>query len=139
MRVKTFIAVGAVVAIVGGVFAYMEYNRKPAGADDATPKHTVTAEQLFTEFQQDEAAAQAKYVGQQEQVIQVNGTIREIGEAGNGATNIILETGDPMAGIVCEFKSNVPSTWKAGDQVGVKGFCQGMLMDVVLQRCVAAQ
>ncbi len=127
------------VAIVGGVFAYMEYNRKPAGADSATVEHTVTAEQLYSDFQQDEAAAGAKYVGEKEQVIQVNGTIRDIADAGNGITNVTLETGDPLAGVVCEFKEKVPATWKAGDQVAVKGFCQGMLMDVVLQRCVAAQ
>lgn len=140
MRTGTIIAIAATVAVVGGVFGVMEFNRSPAGADAKEVVHTVSAEHLFAEFQHDEAAATTKYVGTTEQVIEVTGEIRDIDHSSGTGSTVILETGDPLAGIVCEFsKEDLPSDWKAGDQVTVKGFCKGMLMDVLLQRCVAVQ
>lgn len=140
MRAGTIIAIAATVAIVGGVFGVMEYNRSPAGADAKEVVHAATAEQLFADFQHDEAAATSKYVGTSEQVIEVTGEIRDIDPASATGSTVILETGDPLAGIVCEFsKEDLPSEWKTGDQVTIKGFCKGMLMDVLLQRCVAVQ
>ena len=134
------IAVGATVVVIGGIFALKEYNRKPAGANDGNVEHQVSAQSLFQDFQTDEQAATAKYVGESEQVIEVSGTIREIDPTGEGIQNVILETGDPMAGVVCEFDEKIlPATWEAGDDVTVRGFCKGMLMDVLLQRCVAAE
>jgi hypothetical protein len=55
-----------------------------------------------------------------------------------GRTEVILETGDPLAGIVCSFESAAPPAIVVGDTVRVKGVCTGMLMDVVLVRCTLA-
>ncbi|MBK7298775.1 MAG: hypothetical protein IPI91_20055 [Flavobacteriales bacterium] len=50
-----------------------------------------------------------------------------------------LETGDALAGVVCEFEKNdMPNEWKAGDQASIKGICTGMLLDIVLIRCKAS-
>ena len=140
MRTGTIIAIGAAVAVIGAAVGLSEYNRAPAGADSATPVHSISAEHLFLKFQQDENAANATFVGTTEQVIEVSGTIREITSGDGDLRNVVLETGDPLAGIVCEFKAaDLPSEWKIGDEVKVKGFCKGMLMDVLLQRSVAAK
>jgi hypothetical protein len=140
MRIGTIIAVAATVAVVGGFFALKEYNRTPAGADTKKVTHSVTAGQLMAEFQEDETSADLKYVGTQEQVIEVHGTIRDIDPNGDHMVNVILDTGDPLAGVVCEFNTkDLPSDWQEGDEVAVLGFCKGMLMDVLLQRCVAAR
>lgn len=139
MRTGSIIAIGAVVAVIGVAIGLSEYNRAPAGAASAVPVHVISAEHLLLQFQQDESAATGIFVGQTEQVIQVNGTIREISAGDGDLRNVILGTGDPLAGVVCEFKAaDLPAEWKAGDEVEVKGFCKGMLMDVLLQRCVAA-
>jgi hypothetical protein len=143
MRPKTFLAVGATVALVAGVFAWREYHREAKGAADLQTAHTASASELLQAFMADEAAATARFVGTSEQAIVVEGVIRAADANGPG-WNVVLETGDDMAGVVCEFAA-LPEGWKAGDAVKVKGICQGytgegMLPgDVVLQRCAAAE
>lgn len=140
MRPKTMIAVAATIAIVGGgMFAWNEYNRGVGSADSMPVKESVSAADLFLAFNTDEQAATAKFVGVNEQVVQVSGTIRSLEPASTDKVNVTLETGDAMAGVVCEFnKADVPVEWKAGDQVSVKGICTGMLLDIVFIRCKAS-
>lgn len=103
-------------------------------------KETVTAKDLLAAFEADEAAATARYVGTTEQVIQVTGAIRSIDPSGPELTNVVLETGNELAGVVCEFKpAEVPKQWKTRDAVQLKGVCTGMLLDVLLVRCVAVE
>lgn len=134
------IAVAATVLVVGGAFAWRAYDRGVADAGSMPVKEKVTAADLLTAFTTDEGAATAKYVGTAEQVTQVSGTIRAIDPAGNGKMNVTLETGDALAGVVCEFnKGAAPSAWKIGDAVAVNGICTGLLLDVVLVRCTAVE
>lgn len=140
MQTRTMIIVGATIAVVAGVFAFMEYNRGVEGADSMDVAATVTAADLLSAFTADEAAATAKFVGTTEQAVQVTGAIRAMEPTGDGKVTVILETGDPLAGITCEFaEADVPATWRSGANVSVKGICTGMLMDVVLVRCVAVE
>ena len=133
------IAVAATVALVGGIFAWREYSRGHQDTSSVTPVHTLSANALLQAFQQDEAAAMATYVGASEQVVQEDGTIAAMENDGTGRVNVVLATDDPMAGVVCEFQEqDVPSNWRAGAEVSIKGICTGMLMDVVLVRCVPA-
>lgn len=136
MRPKTMIFVGLTIATVAGGYALMEYSRGVKGADDLHVVATLEAEQLLAEFTLDETAATAKYVGVTEQAIQVSGTIRTMEPTGDGKVTVVLETGDPLAGVTCEFaEAEVPLTWRSGSRVTVKGICTGLLMDVVLVRC----
>lgn len=144
MRPKIMIAVAAavvlVLAVVGAAFAWKAYDRGPDTGASMPVKETVTAEALLAAFNANEQAATAKYVGIADQVTQVSGTIRAIEPTGDGKMNVTLETGDALAGVVCEFgKADSPTTWKAGDEVAVKGICTGLLLDVILVRCVAVE
>jgi hypothetical protein len=131
------IAVGATVAVIGGIFAWREYQRPHASAHKLEASHVVSATELLADFQQDEEAATAKYVGDHSTPIEVAGTIRLIDTEAPGIINAVLDTGDPMSGVVCEFNENdFPADWRPGMDVRIKGFCSGMLMDVVIQRCV---
>lgn len=132
--------VGLTLAAVAGGYALLEYSRGVKGADDLKVAVTVNAEQLLGEFNADEATAMAKYVGTTEQAVQVTGTIRSMGPTGDGKVTVVLETGDALAGIACEFaEADVPVDWRAGAAVTVKGICTGLLMDVVLVRCSAVE
>lgn len=135
------IAVFATVAIVGGgTYAYLEYGRGVSGAAEMKPVAAVTAGELLSAYTTDEAAADQRFVGSAEQAIQVSGTIRAMEPVGSDKTNVILETGDPMAGVVCEFtNTDLPQDWRSGVEVTVQGICTGMLMDVVLVRCIGVQ
>lgn len=141
MKRKTIIilvllAIGAAI----GLYAWNEYDRPVLGADAMTATETTTAAELLQAFQADENAATQRYVGTSEQALQVGGTIRAIEPATDGKVNVILGTGDALAGVICEFnQADVPAGWRAGTQVEVKGICTGMLLDVVLVRCAAVE
>ncbi|MBX2973520.1 MAG: hypothetical protein KF797_10485 [Flavobacteriales bacterium] len=141
MRPRVMIAVAATIALAGGgTYAYLEYNRGVAGADSMPVKETVTAHQLLADFQADEAAATARYVGAKEQVVQVSGTIRSMEPDGTDKTTVVLEAGDELAGVVCEFANkDLPADLRSGATISVKGICTGLLMDVVLVRCIAVR
>jgi hypothetical protein len=134
------IIVGATIAAVAGGYALKEYNRGVEGAASMEAAATVSAADLLAAFTADEAAATATYVGTAEQAVQVSGTIRAMEPTGDGKVTVILETGDPLAGVTCEFaEADVPGTWRSGADVTVKGICTGILMDVVLVRCAAVE
>ena len=140
MRPKTMIAVAATIALVGGGrYAWSEFNRGLAETDTMPVKESVTADALYQAFSSDEKAATDRFVGHVEQVIQVSGTIRSVDPTSNDRINVTLETGDALAGVVCEFEKNdMPNEWKAGDQASIKGICTGMLLDIVFIRCKAS-
>lgn len=140
MNKRTILLVVLLIAVLGGAYAWKEFNRGAAKADDLPVKETVTAQDLMTAFTTDESAATARFVGTAEQVVQVTGTIRAIDPAGKELTNIVLGTDNELAGVVCEFApADVPADWRSGASVTVKGICTGMLMDVVLVRCTAME
>lgn len=135
MKRIVFLALIALAAI-GAYFGYRMYQQPVATADDRAAEIVVAAEAIFNEFNTDEAAANARYI---DRVVQVTGTVREIGTEGNGPVNVLLETGDALGAVVCEFARDQAPEWEKGQQVTVKGFCAGFNMDVLLQRCAAVE
>lgn len=141
MKRSVMIALAAAALLAGGgTYAYMEYSRGTARADEMPVAQRLSAAELLQAFQNDEQTATKTYVGATEQVVQVSGSIRSMEPVGTDKTNVVLETGDQLAAVVCEFDNkDLPIDWRSGAQVNVKGICTGLLMDVVLVRCVAAQ
>lgn len=135
------IIVGALVVVVSGAtYGIMEWNRVPEGAAAKAEVASLSASDLLQAFINDEAAATARYVGQQEQAIRVTGVVRSIEGGGEGVVNVTLETNDPTAGVICEFAvGDVPADWKPGSPVALKGICTGYLIDVILNRCAAVE
>ncbi len=140
MNMKIILLALGLAVVAGGGYAWSEYNRQKVSSTDAIAKEQVTAEVLLKAFTTDESAANARFVGTTEQVIQVSGTIRSMEPVGNEMTNVVLETGNELAGVVCEFANkDLHPDWRSGAQVKVKGICTGVLMDVVLVRCAAVE
>lgn len=140
MNKRTLGILAFVATLIAAVHGWNEFNRGAADANEIPVKETVSAQELFDAFLLDENAATQRFVGTKEQVVMVTGTIRGIEKAGPSLTNVILATTDDMAAVVCEFDEGaVPGTWKEGMEVSIKGICTGMLLDVILVRCVAAE
>lgn len=147
MRARTWIIIGAVAVAAGMAYGLKEFNRGLAEVEAMDAVESVDASALLAAFVADDQAARAKYVGATEQAIRVLGVISAIEPGTDSApTNVRLDAGDPMASVVCEFAADqLPAEWKVGDQVALKGICQGytgegmMPGDVILQRCVAAE
>ncbi|HLF62269.1 MAG TPA: hypothetical protein VI603_00850 [Saprospiraceae bacterium] len=126
-----------VIAIAGGGIGYYLWNKPPEGVAKKKPDFILTPAELLTDFQNNEEAANAKYLGK---VVQLNGTILEIVPGENMEMQVILETGDLMARVSCVMKEDyntfLERKLKRGDTVTIKGFCTGVIMDVVVDRCV---
>jgi hypothetical protein len=140
MKTRTLIIAAAVIAVLAGAYAWTEYDRGLADAGAMAVAERVTAAELLAAFRADETAATARFVGTTEQAMEVTGPVRAIEPQGAGPVNVLLDTGDDMAAVLCEFApGTVPDQWAPGTSVTVAGICTGMLMDVVLVRCVPVE
>ena len=132
-KVLSIIAVLGLVALLAGVYMY---NKPHKDMDRAKADVSITAPQLFSAFENDEEAANKIYL---DKVIKVQGTIQNVEKDEENQLSLMLSSGNEMFGIRCqmdELSDQSKHQFKAGDTVTLKGICTGMLMDVVLVRCV---
>jgi len=133
MKRKLIIAVSffVVLGLCAGFFLYHKPTEKRVtGKAD----YSVKATQLFTEFSANESAANGKYLNK---VVSVSGVITEISAVDSLGISILLETGNPLFGVSCQFPSGNNGKLPArGSNIKIKGLCTGKLMDVVLVKCV---
>lgn len=125
------VAIGLIAGLIG-VYLYFKPVRSVA---DEKADFSLTAGKFVAEYEKDEKAANAKYLGK---VVEIGGTVSEINTDKNGTININL-AGEEIAGVSCQmFKDQKENTKniKEGDEVNIKGRCTGILMDVVLTDCV---
>lgn len=120
-----------VVALSYGAYMYFKPN---ANMKDLKSDVTFTAQDLFSAFETDEAAANTQYL---DKVIEITGEIKDISTSEEGVTSITLEANNELSGVICQLQKDTEHrTFKTGETVTFKGMCTGMLMDVVLVRCV---
>jgi hypothetical protein len=126
---KKIIALIGIVALIAiGWTAWYAFN-KPHRSLDESQMIRVQADSLFLAFQQDETTANAAYL---DKALEVSGMIAEIKTNQQGQTVLVLDSGDPMGGIVCTLTRPAEGLVKS-QQVIVRGFCSGYLSDVVLR------
>jgi hypothetical protein len=121
------------------IFGIYLYNKPHKNVSASKPEYSMSAAALFNAYEENEAESDAKYGGQ---VIEVRGKVREATQDDEGALNITLDTGNDFFGIICEFQPKSKQRredFQAGQEVVLKGLCTGMMMDVVLVRCVRVQ
>lgn len=141
MKKLFFIIIALVVlfliaALVSGLyFKYMpDKNLNKVKADFVLP-----ANKLFNEFDSNEEQANKKYM---DRIIEVSGNIAEINEDQKGAKVITLKNKDDFSGVLCTLKENETATlsnYKINQPIKIRGVCTGMLMDVVLNKCVVIE
>ncbi len=132
---KIFLAI-LLLTLVGGVVTYVMYNKPHQNISDLKAEITVSSEQLFADFENDESTANKKYL---DKLVQVNGEIMAISKTETGMPQVTLSSDDELSGVICELDelSDHPRVdFEIGEKVSFKGKCSGMLMDVVLVRCV---
>ncbi|RYE00373.1 MAG: hypothetical protein EOP54_00275 [Sphingobacteriales bacterium] len=118
--------------LIGGSVAYYFYNKKPAQVEDIKSE-AITATSLVKAFEENEAAANKKYLNK---VMDVSGTVQEISQNQDGQMVIILASEDnPLAGVQCTMRESIANI-KTGDQLTIKGFCNGFVMTVILSDCI---
>ena len=128
---KITVVILLLITLVGGTIAYRMFTRP--NRDVATEKGIViTAAQLVTEFQENESAANVKYLNKP---IEVSGTVSNVAQNQEGITTVLLSSNDAMTGVFCTLKESNPNI-KTGTQVVIKGICNGMLSDVRLGEAI---
>lgn len=133
---KKILSIGLLLALLGIGAAYFIYNKPFQNMDKAKTDVVIEAAELFSAFDSNEAEANQKYL---DKVVKVSGTVKEVSAGDDGNLSITLESGSEMFGVICQLDnlSEQPKKdFEVGEQVSFKGICTGMLMDVVLVRCV---
>jgi hypothetical protein len=130
--VKKIILVVLVLGLIGvGTGMYFFY-KKPETVDDKKGI-VVAAAALSAAYSTSEKAADSIYLNN---VIEVTGKVGETEQNQDGGTMVILETGDPMAGVQCAMREKGVQVAK-GQEVTIKGFCSGNgITGVSLTDCI---
>ena len=80
-------------------YFYSEYNRKPAAMTELKSVNVFTPEELYSEFKNNEASSNEKYLNKP---IEVIGKAIAVNKGDDGVTTVTIDSGDPMGVISCE-------------------------------------
>lgn len=134
MKTKQVLIIAFLILIIGGSIGFYLLNMGPVNYEKAEPDFFVTVEELILEYQKDEGNANQIYLNK---IIQIEGTVVSNSTANQGKRYISFV--DPMDGLTCTFDSIQAIKVlhiKPGDQLVVKGRCDGKLTDIRLSKCV---
>ena len=132
---KKIVLIIAVLFVIAGGYGWYLYNKPVASTRDLHADYSITADDLFDQFDTNEAEANSKYLGK---IIEVYGKVREFSIGDSGELNLIMGSKSPMFGINCGLSQGQDinyKNYKVGDSISVKGECSGISLDVVLTRC----
>jgi hypothetical protein len=121
------------VILISSVVAVFMYFKPHRSVRNEEADFRLTVSELVNAFVTDEQKANAAYVGK---VVEVRGTLKEM--ILNDSTLILL-LGDSaeVTGVSCYLQKDQKEKYtglKRGDIVMVKGVCNGMLLDVVIDK-----
>lgn len=136
MKKKTLKIAGLLcllVLVAGAAIVYIIYHQ-PQRSVAKEAAVVINAGQLAAEYEQDEATANKKFLGN---ALQVSGTVSEVSVNQQNKPVVIL-AGTNMSGVQCSLLNDVAGI-KKGDAVTIKGFCSGYLTDVVMDRCIVGE
>lgn len=133
---KRIILALLVLGFIGAGTGFYLYNKPVESLKKAKPDFNLSAEELFSAFDTNEATSNEKYL---DKIIELTGEIREINKESTEKLSITLNSGSEMFGVICELDQSQfekSETFQVGQKISIKGQCTGMLMDVVLVRCI---
>ena len=134
-KLGVWVLLVGVLATFALVAFYSLYNTPHRQVVDAAPTVEVQAELLYNHYVSDEARADTMYL---DKVVLVSGVVEEILANEHGEKVLMLETPE-LFGVSCTMDSTQNKKLQdiqTGSAVVIKGICHGMLMDVVLVKCV---
>ncbi|MDX1666122.1 MAG: hypothetical protein R3350_02785 [Saprospiraceae bacterium] len=132
---KKILILAGILGAIGAGIAFYLYNMPHENIQRADADYEMTAAELFRAFNEDEAAANDKYL---DEIIEVSGTIQGVQKKDGDIISVTLQS-EGMFGVVCELDQQIEHPkrdFESGETATFKGKCTGKLMDVVLTRCV---
>jgi tRNA_anti-like len=125
-----------VALLIAGLWAYKEYNRKPADIKSEKADLSITAVELLQRYNKNSAAADSAFV---DKIVEVSGSIKQIEQTSDSSATIYLGVASLENNVSCLLQASETAkakNFKQGDSVSLRGVCTGFLMDVELNRCV---
>ncbi|QHT66326.1 hypothetical protein GXP67_06470 [Rhodocytophaga rosea] len=140
MKRKTGIISGLIlIGILAAWLVYSKvYNKPHRQITGEQAAYAVKSVALFGAYETDENRADSLYLNK---VLQVEGKVEKIFQNEKGELTLVL-TGNEMFGISCTMADSEKEKLqhiKPGGEAKLKGLCNGMLMDVVLVKCVLVE
>lgn len=130
---KKYIWLLLAAALLGGAYAYYQYNRPVASLEDKNADVVLSAPDLLKAFETNEAEANKNYL---DKVIEVQGEVVKIEDDGT-KKSVYLKSGNEMSFVICEMEAGAGiEGLSEGSTVTMKGKCTGYLMDVVLVQSI---
>lgn len=137
MRGKQLFIAGAVLGFIGVGLAIYMYNKPHKNYENMKPDVTIFSQDLIDAFEQNEKKANEMYLNK---VLLVSGSVVDLAPTDYGDYSVTLT--DLMFGVTCHFsadqvlkQSDLLKSLKLGDEVKIKGRCDGFLTDVRLTQC----
>lgn len=140
-NIRIVLIVIALCAAIGAAVGYKLY-MQPTQNDfaDTAADVSISAQELFNDFETDEAKAKAKYLNK---IVEVTGVAQEVSTSNDGSVNIVMrEPDEMMGGVLGNFmgeNAKDAAAMKVGDKVSFKGECTGFLDEVNVMRCVVVK
>lgn len=131
---KRFFIISVVLIIIAGIFTWFWiFRAQDKSVENGKADLVMEAETLVNSFNSNEDQANKKYLNK---IICVHGIVGQISEDEKEIT-VELKVENTSSGVSCSFDKSVlnKSSLKIGENVTIKGVCNGYLMDVVLNRC----
>jgi hypothetical protein len=103
------------------------------------PDYTFQAAEFYNYYMANEKEADSLYI---DKIIQVSGHLAEIIQDEDGKYTLILRDNMASSGINCsmeELSDSKIENLKTEDTLTVRGICAGILLDVILTRCVIVE
>ena len=137
MKKRSILLLIIVVILCSAAFIGYRFLNKPFKDSLKGDAIKITAIQLFTDFNTNEAEADQKYVpsNMDDKILEISGEIGQVGNNEDGETYYMLKTNDEMFGVKCVMDKDADTNAKVGDNVIIRGFCVGYNMDVIVRRC----
>ena len=124
-----------ILLLLGTGITYYRIQMPVPSLEKEKADYIFSAEELFAIYTADEVSSNDRFL---DKLIQVSGKVKELSAEGN-QLSVILDGGELSGGIICELDPRFRDQLilpKQGQAVTMKGVCSGMLLDVVLVRCV---
>lgn len=121
---KILLSIAGIGLVAGLILLYWIFN-KPHRDVTKEKGITLTAQQLYDAFKNNETQANSLYL---DKAIELNGTVADISTNQAGQKVVNFSTNDPLVMINCTFKTD-PGNLKVGDTITFKGICTGYIPD----------
>jgi hypothetical protein len=134
-RKKILIMISSLLVVTTTVVCLLIYYKPHRSVRKEEAAFNLSVTELVSAFSTDESKANNLYLGK---VLEVKGNLKEI-ILNDSSLVLLLGDSTQAIGISCYLQKDQKDHYAAlekGKPVGVKGICNGMLLDIVLDKCI---